>query len=146
MEWPYIFFINIFFPWLYIVLIYLLHAQTRARLERYQQAITQYCILLMKRSKNMLNVLRILQVDVLTENVDMQTGGRVAKMRGLGNTNDSPNTWNEYRISSACSYSRRSYHFYFYRFWRLKDRLIRRWRLCKEWENKWFLALPWIAC
>lgn len=50
------------------------------------------CILLMKRSKNMLNVLRILQVDVLTENVDMQTGGRVAKMRGLGNTNDSPNT------------------------------------------------------
>lgn len=86
-----------------------------------------------------------LQVQVLTENVDLQTGGEGAKMWGWrirmiapihGRSRDKG-----FQVLSAdISFS------FSIAFLRFKDRFIRRWRLCKEWENEWFLTSPWIAC
>lgn len=86
-----------------------------------------------------------LQVQVLTENVDLQTGGEGAKMWGWrirmiapihGRSRDKG-----FQVLSAdISFS------FSIAFLRFKDRFIRRRRLCKEWENEWFLTSPWIAC
>lgn len=75
----------------------LLHAQTRTRLNRYQQAITHYCNLLIIRVPKKISLKCSayfnLQVQVHTENVDVQTGGRGCKNVRLTYTNDSHNTW-----------------------------------------------------
>lgn len=104
MELPYIFFIIFFFfinvyPELHknLAMSDLLHAQTRTRLKRYQQAITHYCNLLIIRVPKKISLKCSayfnLQVQLLTENVDLQTGGEGAKNVRLTYTNDSPNTW-----------------------------------------------------
>lgn len=75
----------------------LLHAQTRTRLKRYQQVITHYCNLLIIRVPKKISLKCSayfnLQVQVHTENVDVQTGGRGCKNVRLTYTNDSHNTW-----------------------------------------------------
>lgn len=156
MELPYIFFIIFFFfinvyPELHknLAMSDLLHAQTRTRLKRYQQAITHYCNLLIIRVPKKISLKCSayfnLQVQVLTENIDLQTGGEGAKMWGWrirviapihGRSRDKG-----FQVLSAdISFS------FSIAFLRFKDRFIRRWRLCKEWENEWFLTSPWIAC
>lgn len=154
MELPYIFFIIFFFfinvyPELHknLAMSDLFHAQTRTRLKRYQQAITHYCNLLIIRvpKKNSLkwSAYFNLQVQVLTENVDLQTGGEGAKMWGWRIRMIAPIHGRDkgfHVLSADISFS------FSIAFLRFKDRFIRRWRLCKEWENEWFLTSPWIAC
>lgn len=154
MELPYIFFIIFFFfinvyPELHknLAMSDLLHAQTRTRLKRYQQAITHYCNLLIIRVSKKISLKCSayfnLQVQVLTENVDLQTGGEGAKMWGWRIRMIAPIHGRDkgFQVLSAdISFS------FSIAFLRFKDRFIRRWRLCKEWENEWFLTSPWIAC